>query len=269
MIEEIFKQAQTGKLKEAAELIRKLVDQGEDLKGTHVNLAHILFLAADWSYIDRLLPRNTNTFSKSGHLKSIASRRPINDEADPVPWFTYPAIDFLDGIVSKEWVVFEWGSGNSTLWWSSRVHTIVAVEDNSNWYDEVSKKLPNNAKMLNKEGDDYCKTIAHFPENAFNVIVVDGSQRNRCLKIAIPYLKEDGILIFDNSDGKDYIESSNYLNSLDFYRIDFWGLIPSYLYKNCTTIYFKNPKILSSRKAQYNHRSSVGTSCFQANRERC
>ena len=265
MIEEIFKLVKIGKLKEAAEIIKRLIDQGQNVKGMNVNLAHLLFLAADWAYIDKLLP-NKNTFSKSGHLMSIACARPVNAEGYPVPWFTYPAIDFLDGIVSKEWMVFEWGSGNSTLWWASRVHSVVAVEDNNNWYVEISKKLPKNAQILNKEGCDYYKVISDFPKNKFDVIVLDGSQRNECLKMAIPHLNEDGILIFDNSDSKEYIESSNYLSSLDFYRIDFWGLIPSFLYKTCTTIYFKNPKILSSQQVQYNHTSSVGISLSQRHR---
>ena len=96
MIKEIFKLASLGKYKDAAKLIRSLIDNKEDISGAGVHFAHILLLAADWNYIEALLPKNTNTFSRSGHLLSVSTMRPMNGEGKPIPWFTYPAIDFLD-----------------------------------------------------------------------------------------------------------------------------------------------------------------------------
>lgn len=49
-----------------------------------------------------------------------------------------------------------------------------------------------------------------------------------------------------------------------YYRIDFWGPIPSYLYKNCTSVFFKDPALLRRTAVPSVHRSSVGISCFQA-----
>lgn len=263
-IEKIFELAKSGDLSKSAQLIRNLIDSGQDLAGVNINLAHILFLAADWAYINRLLPKNTNIFSKSGFLKSIGMGRPLNEDGDPIPWFTYPAIDFLNQITQKEWTVFEYGSGNSTLWWSSKVKSVVSVEDNKDWFEEVSKQIPNNARVIYKCKKEYPSVIQEFPEKEFDVIVVDGSKRNECVKSSISRLKENGILVFDNSDRSDYVESSAYLNSLNFYRIDFWGLIPSYLYKNCTSIYSRSPSFLLDQKSPDCHKSDVGISCCQA-----
>ena len=264
MIKEIFKLASLGKYQDAAKLIRSLVDNNEDLSGAHVNFAHILFLAADWKYIEALLPNSTNTFSRSGHLLSVSAMRPINAEGKPIPWFTYPAIDFLDRIALPSWQVFEWGSGNSTLWWASKVESVIAVEDNESWHDEIKQQLPQNATILKRIDKAYFNAICDYPKEHFDAVIVDGSNRNECTLSAIPYLKPNGILIFDNSDGPEYVESTEAMKRNGFYRIDFWGLIPSYLYKNCTSIYFKDPAFLKEYQAPFHHNSSIGVSSFQA-----
>ena len=263
-INQIFELARTGNLKEAASLINQKIEQKENLENMNIALAHILLLAGDWSYMNRLLPKDTNFFMTSGYLNSIGMGRPINGHDQPVPWFTYPAIDFLDGIVKPEWNVFEWGSGNSTLWWASRVESVTAVEDNAAWFEEVTQQMPGNATVLKREGEDYYSAISEFGGKLFDAVIVDGSSRNDCARFAVSHLKESGILIFDNSDDGRYEESSDFLNEMGFLRIDFWGLIPSYLYKNCTSIYLKDPKILGDNTHPSNHQSSVGISCFQA-----
>ena len=263
-IDKIVELTNAGKLSDAVTMIHQLVDRNEDLKGANIALAHILLLAGDWQYINRLLPENTNTLMTSGFISSIGMGRPVNALGQPVPWFTYPAIDFLDGIVEKEWSVFEWGSGNSTLWWADRVASVVAVEDDADWYEEVIKQVPSKVQLLKKTEADYYSAITDFPANSFDVIVVDGSSRNDCARFALSRLKENGILIFDNSDNIKFSESSTMLKDLGFYRIDFWGLIPSYLYKNCTSLYFRDTEFLKNYGTPCEHSSSVGLSCSQA-----
>jgi hypothetical protein len=264
MLQQVFQLAQQGRLKDASELIKQMVREKQDLKGTNINLAHILLLSCDWDYINALLPPETNTLTTSGHLNSIAQSRPLNGMKVPIPWFTYPAIDFLHTHMNANWKVFEWGSGNSTLWWANQVKSVIAVEDNAEWYSEVVTQMPENAQVLNKKDHDYYTAITEYPQKHFDIIVIDGSSRNECAEHATPYLNEDGLLIFDNSDSDEFIPSAQMLNEQGFYKIDFWGLIPSYLYKNCTTIYFKNPEFLKKNCAPYHHDSPVGISCYQA-----
>ncbi|MCZ6675441.1 MAG: hypothetical protein O7C75_21140 [Verrucomicrobia bacterium] len=84
------------------------------------------------------------------------------------------------------------------------------------------------------------------------------------LQVASKQLKDRGIIVFDNSDVKSHQAAQEHLKKEGFYRIDFWGLIPSYLYKNCTSIYFKDPCILKPGTLPHEHNSSVGLSCSQA-----
>ena len=53
-----------------------------------------------------------------GWLKSWWRGRPVDAAGKPLPWLTYPAIDFISQFDFSDAIVFEWGSGfyiNSVL----------------------------------------------------------------------------------------------------------------------------------------------------------
>ena len=253
-----------GKLKEAAAYIKQTLRNGADLENLDILLAHILLLSGDWTEIDSLLTHNTNFLSASGWLNSIATQRPVNSDSKPIPWYTYSAIDFLDGIVKKHWTVFEWGCGNSTHWWSYKAGKVISIEDNEAWYREVKAHLPDNAELYYKTENDYSDCILAFPDKHFDAIIIDGSFRNESAGNSVSKIKDSGMIIFDNSDNAMFDQSQKHLADAGFYRIDFWRLIPSYLYKNCTSIYFKDPIILRNDLVPSAHKSSIGMSCQQS-----
>ncbi len=49
-----------------------------------------------------------------GHLQTVRSKAAIDRTGRPVPWYTYPAIEYLKQFDFAETSVFEYGSGNST-----------------------------------------------------------------------------------------------------------------------------------------------------------
>jgi len=59
----------------------------------------------------------------------------------PIPWYTYPATEFLASIDLSNFQVLEYGSGNSTLWWQQRAKRVISVEGDKIWYDNVAQKL--------------------------------------------------------------------------------------------------------------------------------
>jgi hypothetical protein len=254
-----------GNLKDAAELIKQIIYSGKGLTKRHIYYAHVLLLASDWYEITSLLPKDTNHFITSGWISSVANGIPINNKGEPIPWFTYPAIDFLDSLKKENWFVFEWGCGYSTLWWSQNVKQVYSIEDNELWFNQIRNQIPNNVQLTyGCDKEAYVGAIHQHDINIFDVIVIDGSFRNECSLNSVNHLKDSGIIIFDNSDGKDYIESINFLIGSGFRRIDFWGLIPSYLYKNCTSVFFRDISFLDNIDIPPMHDSSVGISCFQA-----
>ena len=61
--------------------------------------------------------------SPVGWLKSCASGEAV-DLSGPVPWYTYPMLKVLPGLIRPHFKVFEFGAGNSSLWWASGVAQI-------------------------------------------------------------------------------------------------------------------------------------------------
>ena len=264
ILAQINNAVKVGNLSEASRLILLAVRQKMDLKNHNVFYSNVLFASMPWPEISALLPPGTNSFQTTGWLNSIAKGRPLDANNNPIPWFTYPAIDFLESIIDPRWNVFEWGSGNSTMWWSRKCSSVTAIESNRLWHKEVSSNLPPNAKViLAEDKESYTQAIHSQLASGYDVVVVDGDHRNECVSACMDALTENGIIVFDNSDRGSYDEGIRCLLEAGFYRIDFWGLIPSYAYRNCTSIFFRNVDFLKRASLPSAHSSSLGLSCEQ------
>jgi hypothetical protein len=140
--------------------------------------------------------------TKYGYINSVKNRLPVDAKGKPLPWFTYPAIEFLDSLDLRDALTFEWGSGNSSSYFASRCHEIESIESDPDWYNYQLAVLANNQHLrLVPEGeDDYPSAINSGNHKEYDLIVIDGKQRRLCAKYAFNKLKRGGILILDNSD---------------------------------------------------------------------
>ena len=186
--------------------------------------------------------RELTPFLKSkGWFLSVDQNRPVDRNGDCLPWYTYAMITFLTERVTAEMSIFEYGSGNSTLWWSRRVSHVTSCEHDRHWYEEIKSKVPGNVNYLfrdsNAEGS-YSKAIMDYNQ-AFDCIVIDGADRVDCARNCLDALKPDGVIIWDNTEIDDYREGYAFLVSRGFKRLDFWGLGPFNPYEWCTSIFYK------------------------------
>lgn len=254
------------KFSEAVELYKEILREHPQLAkhGFTIKLAISLILSANWTEISANLIPGTNYLEVSGWLNSLSLGKPVNAENEPIPWYTYPAIEFLEDKVKSDFLVFEFGSGQSTLWWAERVKKVISIESDQNWFNEITQQMPQNVK-LNLESDEqkYANFILPYPDQYFDVIIVDGINRNVCLEKSLGKLKENGLIIFDNTDDYRYDSSLRLLSSLGYKRIDFWGLIPGYVYKNCTSLFFKSTEIIENNLLPSDKKSGLGKSCRQ------
>ena len=78
-----------------------------------------------------------------------------------------------------------------------------------------------------------------FKENKFDIIIVDGRDRVNCVKNSIDKLKENGIIILDDSERKEYNEAKEFLFYKGYKKIEFWGIAPGVFYNKCTTVFYK------------------------------
>lgn len=74
-----------------------------------------------------------------GQLASIWKQKSEFSDGEEIPWYTYPAIEYLSHLDLSGLRVFEYGSGNSTIWWGRRSNFVQAVEDNSLWFNFYAK----------------------------------------------------------------------------------------------------------------------------------
>ena len=55
-----------------------------------------------------------------GNKQSFLTQRSINSMGEPIPWFTYPSIQYLSQLDLHAMSILEWGIGNSTLFFAKR-----------------------------------------------------------------------------------------------------------------------------------------------------
>ena len=175
-----------------------------------------------------------------GHLKTVQSRSAVDPNGDPLPWYTYPAIEFLKQFDFSGKDVFEYGSGNSTLFWAGRAARVVSAEDDERWFDIVSKRLPANCTMhLESDLRPYPDLIRRYPEG-FDIIVVDGPARGRtrfrCAQAALEHLRPGGLVILDNSDWLP--QSAQLLRDAGLLQVDMSGFIPIGAQTQTTSLFF-------------------------------
>ena len=191
-------------------------------------------------------------FMKAGYLhdvgwtKSIKTRKIVDAAGKPLPWVTYPFIQFIAPRLSKDFAIFEFGSGNSTRYYAERVTSVTSVEHDRVWYDKVCSTMPANANLfyceLNADGD-----YSRYALNAgkqYDMIIVDGRDRVNCCTNSIAALSSSGIVVLDDSERGKYAAVHVFLKEKGFKQIDFWGTAPAIDYLKCTTIFYRDGNCL-------------------------
>lgn len=189
---------------------------------------------------------NTGALIDDGWYNSFYKKMSIDKNNNPTPWYTYSFLKFIEPRLKKHFHVFEFGAGNSTLWYSNKVCSINSVDHNKNWYDQLLSNLPSNTKIVFKElteNGEYSKEVLNSNKN-FHIIVVDGEDRNNCIKNSFKKLTEDGVIIFDNTERTEYNESYKLLQENGFKRIDFIGMGPIGSWNFSTSVFYKNNNCL-------------------------
>lgn len=140
-----------------------------------------------------------------------------------VPWWTYRA-----GAAVDAWLrarpqsvrAFEYGAGASTFWLARRVAEVHSVEHDRAFAASLAPALDaypaarlhivpavpaaqpvvRSAKDGNRGLDfaNYVAAIGDVPGD-FDLIVIDGRARAACLAAALARLRDDGLVVFDNS----------------------------------------------------------------------
>lgn len=101
------------------------------------------------SYRRRLSAYGDAYLKNMGWDRSVVSHQ-AEDRHGPVPWITYPALRMLERVVQPHFKVFEYGAGNSSLWWAARVAEVVSVEHDRGWARAVAARAPANLTVVSR-----------------------------------------------------------------------------------------------------------------------
>lgn len=185
----------------------------------------------------------------NGWFRSFKEQKSVDKDGTPIPWMTYPFIDFIQPRLSTTFKVFEYGCGNSTLFFARYVDSVISVEHDKEWLNEILKVVPDNVRII-YQPLDYNGKYSQIPDEQmtqFDIIIIDGRDRINCTKFLLRYssaLKSDGVIIFDNADRDEYEEAYVLLLKKGYKKIDFFGMGPIIQIKTCTSIFYKENNAL-------------------------
>lgn len=184
---------------------------------------------------------NQGYLREVGWINSVTASQVTDARNNPLPWLTYPFISFITGRLKPGFRVFEYGSGNSTLYYAGKVLEVDALEHDQDWYLKMKEVLPANASLY------FCEltsngTYSHYAAvtgKQYDIIIVDGRDRVNCCKNSIPALAAGGVIVLDDSERNRYSGGVAFLAESGFKSLDFCGLAPVIDYQKCTTIFYR------------------------------
>ncbi|NJL13696.1 MAG: class I SAM-dependent methyltransferase [Microscillaceae bacterium] len=190
----------------------------------------------------------TGALREDGWFQTFHTKASVDRQGRPIPWYTYPCIDFLKTRLNANMQVFEYGSGHSTRWLAQYTGRVLAVEHEPAWIAKIRPQLPPNAQVLfeaTREGEN--GPYAHKPQSlhqAFDLIVVDGLDRVHCLLQCPSALSASGVILLDDASRPEYQAGIDFLKAQGFKELPFFGIKPIVAYKACTSIFYREGNVL-------------------------
>jgi hypothetical protein len=185
------------------------------------------------------------SLQRRGWLRSSLSGLPVNRSGEALPWLVYPFIDFIEPRIPANGLVFEYGMGNSSIWWAERTAEVHSVEHDPAWFRTMLGSLPPNthAQLIPVDDNRYVTACADVGR-AFDIVVMDGRRRVECCPHAIEALAPAGVIIWDNSERSEYAPAYVQLGERGFRRLDFTGYGPINGYEWSTSVFYRPKNVL-------------------------
>ncbi len=192
-------------------------------------------------------------------FKAVLLRTNLN-MSEGIPWLPWSVIAWLEQTLTPHMTVFEWGSGGSTLFIAQRVQRIISIEYDVVQYfvlrihialrrtknielwiiqpergNNTSLYSSTHAKHLGEDYKQYCEIIDSYPDESFDVVLIDGRARVACIHHARQKVRVGGFLILDDSERAPYQQVLATLTH--FERSEFYGTGPHLTTPHKTTIF--------------------------------
>lgn len=98
--------------------------------------------------------------------------------------------------------VLEFGCGDSTVWLSQRSDRVTSIEHDPAWIARIGPQAPNvELRLRNRPYYDVC---GEYPDETFDIVLVDGRNRKGCIRYSYTKLKQGGLLLLDDAEREYY-----------------------------------------------------------------
>ena len=167
--------------------------------------------------------------------RSMETKLAVDADGEPIPWYTYPAIEYIKQMDISSKNIFEYGCGYSSLYWAGRAGKVCSVDHNADWIEKIRPLMRANQQVLMRENrDQYARAICEFTDR-LDIIVIDGAWRNECVAEVLKRADQETIIILDNSDW--YRDVAATLKSNGYFEISFNGFGPIANFTWATSIF--------------------------------
>lgn len=143
-----------------------------------------------------------------------------------LPWYNQELISYLETKLKKNFNVFEYGAGNSTLFYATRVNTVCAIETRQFWINFIflhKEELHNIEIKLCSNLPSFVEEIQNFSIKKFDLIAIDSRDRAACIYKALDFLAPSGLILLDNSERPNLKEARQHIINMGFQEIIFEG----------------------------------------------
>lgn len=217
-----------------------------------------------------------------GHLRSAIVQRPVDAAGHPLPWYTYPAVDFLSELDFRGKAVAEVGGGYSTLWWAGRAQRVLTLEPDGSWYRRLRDWTAARGNVDVRHVPSPAAVAPSIPADEYDVIIVDGGgERTLHTRTALTRVKQTGVVILDNADeslgsvGREAVIRD--AQEAGWLRVDFIGHTAGATRLGCTSMFFQptvsifaglpHPRVQQVRRGERPRGSSGATQAEGRKRE--
>ena len=147
-----------------------------------------------------------------------------------LPWLPFRLIDDLEAVVGPGSRVFEYGGGGSTLWFVDRGAVVVTVEHDPGWAADLERSITSGdwtllVRSIADGYDHYAGAISSYPDDSFDVVLVDGRARGRSVKRSLPKIVSGGLLVVD--DIHQIERAAEAVKGVEWPRRDVVGFAPA------------------------------------------
>jgi predicted O-methyltransferase YrrM len=141
----------------------------------------------------------------------------VGPAAQGLPWIAWPCIDFMSDHLKPTHEIFEWGGGGSTLFFLKKGCRVTTVESSSEWVEQLEAQI----RALGSEArsrwdlryvpisDNSDPAVADYIQQValggpWDLVMVDGWSRLKCLHEGLHHVKPGGVLVLDNANQKQF-----------------------------------------------------------------